>query len=156
MKKIGLILLLVWSDLALGQSTFVPVPIAFPHVVAGGDPAGQNYATLLEFVNNNSVSTSGHISLFADGGSPLAVSFDGQAPQSTLDITLAPGQSREIRVTLSGAVTTGWMKISYTPSNALTTVIIQFRSGTSLLSEIGVDPASGPMAATDLASETSP
>src|SRR6266481_9895011 len=100
MKKIALVLLLAWSDLAFGQTTFVPVPIAFPHVVAGGDPGGQNYVTLLQVVNNNSVSTTGHISLFADSGSPLAVLFDGQGPLSKLDLTLNPGQSREIQVTL--------------------------------------------------------
>jgi hypothetical protein len=47
------------------------------------------------------------------------------------------------------------MQISYTPSDALTTVILQFRSGSTLLSEIGIKPLPEPMAATDLAAETS-
>src|ERR1043165_3726773 len=136
MKKVWLAFLLL-PNVALAQTTFVPIPIAFPHIVAGGDPSGQNYVSLLQFVNNNSVSTTGHLSLFGDSGSPLAVSFNGQTAQSKLDVTLSPGQSREIQVTLSGPVTAGWMEISYTPSDALTTVIIQFRSGTTLLSEIG-------------------
>jgi hypothetical protein len=154
MKKISLVLLLVWSDFTFGQTTFVPVPIAFPHVVAGGDSGGQNYVTLLQVVNNNSASITGHLSLFGDTGSPLAVFFDGHGPQATLDISLVPGQTREIQVTLNGPVTSGWLEISYTPSDALTTVILQFRSGSTLLSEIGVAPSFGPLAATDLAAET--
>src|SRR6266481_2126088 len=128
MKKIAFVLILAWCDLAFGQSTFVPDTVDFPHIVAGGDPAGQNYVTLLQFVNNNSSSTKGHVSLFSDSGSPLAVLFDGQGPQSTLDIQLNPGQTRQIQLTLKGPITGGWMAISYTPSAALTTVILQFRS----------------------------
>src|SRR5215471_20642366 len=156
MKKLGVILLFLWSDLALAQTTFVSVPVAFPHVVAGGDPAGTNYVTILQIINNNSVSTTGHISLFGDSGSPLGFLFDGQGPLSTLDVKLDPGQNREIHLTLTGPVTSGWMQISYTPSGALTTVILQFRSHSTLLSEIGIKPLPEPMAATDLAAETSP
>src|SRR6266699_1299528 len=156
MKKLAILLLLVWSDFSFGQSAFVPDTVDFPHIVAGGDPAGQNYVTLLQVVNNNSSSTKGHVSLFSDSGSPLAVLFDGQGPQSTLDVQLSPGQTRQIQLTLKGPVTGGWMAISYTPSAALTTVILQFRSGTTLLSEIGVDPASDSMTSTDIAAETSP
>ena len=156
MKKIVIALLLLCSGSAFGQSTFVAVTVGFPHIVAGGDPAGTNYITLLQLVNNNSASTTGHISLFSDSGSPLAVVFDGGAPQSTLDVHLAAGETRQIQMTLNGPVTAGWMTISYTPSGALTSVILQFRSGTTLLSEIGVDPAFGPISATDFAAETSP
>src|SRR5262249_47931480 len=138
MKKIALVLLLLCSHMAFGQTNFVPVPIAFPHLAAGGDPAGTNYVTLLQIVNNNSASTTGHITLFGDSGSPLGFLFDGQGPLSTLDVKVDPGQTREIRLTLNGPVTSGWMQISYTPSDALTTVILQFRSGSTLLSEIGV------------------
>src|SRR5579862_5475460 len=154
MKKIWLVLLFVWPDFAFAQTTFLPVPIAFPHIVAGGDPNGQNYVTILQLVNNNSSQITGHISLFGDSGSPLAVLFDGGGQQAILDVSLAPGQTRQIRLTLNGPITSGWMEISYTPSDALTTVILQFRSGSTLLSEIGVDPSLGPMAATDLAAET--
>src|SRR6266480_2634477 len=148
MKKIGLVLLLIWPGIVFAQTTFVATTVAFPHIVAGGDPGGLNYVTLLQFVNNNSASTTGHMSFFGDNGSPLNVLLDGQGPLSTLDVNLAPGQTREIQMTLNGPVTAGWMKISYTPSSALTTVILQFRSGTTLLSEIGVDPAFDPLSGT--------
>src|SRR5215510_11915854 len=108
MKKFALFLLLLWSDLALAQTAFVAVPVAFPHVVAGGDPAGTNYVTILQIVNNNSVSTTGHISLFGDSGSALAFLFDGQGPLSALDLNLAPGQPRQIPLALTGPVTSGW------------------------------------------------
>src|ERR1051326_7920282 len=156
MKKIALILLLVCSEAAFGQSTFVPVPVAFPHIVAGGDPSGTNYVTILQIVNNNSASTTGHISLFGDSGAPLGFLFDGQGPLSTLDVKVDPGQTREIRLTLAGPITPGWRQITYTPSDALTTVILQFRSGDALLSEVGVEPLSSPLDSTDLAAETSP
>src|SRR5438552_9295135 len=136
MKKIGLVLLLVCPGIVFAQTTFVATTVAFPHVVAGGDPGGVNYVTLVQLVNNNSVATTGHMSVFGDNGSPLNVLFDGQGPLSTLDIKLDPGQTREIQLSLTGPVTAGWMKISFTPSNALTTVILQFRSGTTLFSEI--------------------
>src|SRR5436190_3454582 len=155
MKKIGLVLLLIWPGIVFAQTTFVATTVAFPHIVAGGDAGGINYVTLLQLVNNNSVSTTGHITLFGDNGSPLSVLMDGQSPLSTLDVALSPGQTREIQLTLNGPVTAGWMKIAYTPSNALTTVILQFRSGATLLSEIGVDPAFDPLSGTDFAAETS-
>src|ERR1041385_5467771 len=151
MKKIAIALLLLCSGNAFGQSAFVTETVAFPHIVAGGDPAGTNYITLVQLVNNNSASTTGHISLFSDSGSPLAFAFDGGAPQSTLDVKLAVGETRQIQMTLNGAVTPGWMTVSYTPSKALTSVILQFRSGTTLLSEIGVDPTFSPIDATDFA-----
>jgi hypothetical protein len=151
MKKLGLLILLLSSDFAFGQVTYVPVPVAFPQIAVGGDPAAQNYITLLQLVNNNSSFTTGHIQLFSDSGSPLPVLFDGQGPQSTMDVKLDSGQSEQIQITLNGAITAGWMLITYTPSDALTTVILQFRSGTTLLSEIGVAPAFDTMTATDLA-----
>src|SRR5207302_2857071 len=154
MKKIALLLFLLSCDFAFGQVTYVPVVVAFPQIAVGGDPGGQNYVTLLQVVNNNSSFTIGHIALFSDSGAPLAVLFDGQGPQSTMDVKLDSGQTRQIQITLTGIVTPGWMQITYSPSDALTTVILQFRSGTTLLSEIGVDPAFDTISATDIAAET--
>ena len=59
MKKIGLVLLLIWPGIVFAQTTFVSTTVAFPHIVAGGDAGGINYVTLLQLVNNNSVSTTG-------------------------------------------------------------------------------------------------
>src|SRR5205085_6009684 len=87
-------------------------------------------------------------------GAPLPVLFNGQGPQATMDVPLDSGQTRQIQLTLNGIVTPGWMEITYTPSDALTTVILQFRSGTTLLSEVGVDPALSTLSGTDIAAET--
>ncbi len=154
MRLVPLLLLLVWASTAFGQVTFTPVPIAFPQIAIGGDTNGQNYVTLIQVVNNNSANTTGHLVLYSDTGSALSAMFDGQGPQSSIDIALTAGEARQIQVTLNGPVTAGWMSISYSPSDALTTVILQFRSGTSLLSEVGVDPAFGTIAATDFGAET--
>jgi hypothetical protein len=153
-RIVALLILLFAADVAFGQATSTPVTVAFPQLAVGGDADGLNYVTIIQVVNNNSVSITGHIALFSDSGSALAVSFDGQAPQSTLDITLAPGATRQIQVTLNAAITVGWMTINYSPSDALTTVILQFRSGTTLLSEVGVNPAFDAIAATDFSAET--
>ncbi len=154
MKTIALLLLLLFSDFAFGQVTYLPSSIAFPQIAVGGDTSGQNYVTLLQVVNNNSAGTTGHVALFSDSGSALPALFDGQGPRSTTDISLASGEARQIQLTLNGPLTAGWMEITYSPSDALTTVILQFRSGTTLLSEIGVDPAFDPIDATDFAAET--
>ena len=153
-RLISALMLLFFANLAFGQITYAPVDLAFPQIAVGGDPGGQNYVTVIQIVNNNSTSTTGHIALFSDSGSALSVQFDGQSPQSMLDVTLASGATRQIQLTTSGDITAGWMQLRYSPSDALTTVLLQFRSGTTLLSEVGVDPAFGPLAATDFAAET--
>src|SRR5881397_3374602 len=142
MKKIAFLSFVLWAEVASGQVTYPPVTIAFPHVVAGGDPNGPHYVTLLQIVNNNSASTTAHVTLFSDSGSPLAVLFDGQDPQSTIDLKLDGGQSRQVQININGAITVGWMGIVYSPCDALTTVLLDSFSGTTLISEIGVDSAS--------------
>jgi hypothetical protein len=155
MKKITVLLLLLMSArVGYAQVQFNPVTVSVPQIAVGGDPGGLNYDTLVQLVNNNSSFTTAHIALFSDGGSPLSASFDGQAPVSTLDFALDSGVTRQIQITLSGAITAGWMQITYSPSDAQTTVIIQLRSGTSLLSEVGVDPQYDVMSSTDFPVET--
>jgi hypothetical protein len=156
MKKIALLLLLLVTDSAFGQQVgFSSVPVAFPQIAVGGDPGSLNYVTLIQIVNNNSFGTTAHLALFSDSGAPLPVIFDGQAAsQSTLDFTVQSGATRQIQLTLNGIVTAGWMQITYTPSDAQTQVILQYRSGTTLLSEIGVQPAFSGMTGTFFAAET--
>src|SRR5262245_51946321 len=153
-RFIAFLLLLLAAELRFGQVAYRPVSLAFPQIAVGGDTAGQNYVTLIQTVNNNSATVTGHLVLYSDTGSSLMASFDGQSPQSTMDVTLAPGETRQIQLTMAGAITAGWMQITYSPSDALTTVILQFRSGTTLLSEVGVDPAFTPIDATDFPTET--
>jgi len=152
MKRIGLLFLLL-ADFAFGQGTSLPVAVRFPQIAVGGDAAGANYTALLQVVNNNSAATTGHLTLYADAGTALSALFDGQGPQSSVDISLQPGRARQIQLTMNGPLTTGWMEISYSPSDALTTLILQSRSGTTLLSEIGVQPSDA-IDAGDLSVET--
>src|SRR5262245_26031250 len=114
MKKPLLLMLLLCANFAFSQQPpSIPVSVDFPQIAIGGDAAGANYATLLQVVNNNSVPTTGHVVLYANDGSRLAAVFDGQGPQTSIDIPLAAGQAREIRLTASGPVTAGWMEITY-------------------------------------------
>ena len=141
MKNFTILFVLICARVASAQVTYPPVTIAFPHVVAGGDPNGPHYVTLLQIVNNNSSSTTAHVALSSDSGSPVAVLFDDQGPQDTIDLKMDGGQSRQIQISIGGAITSGWMTITYSPCDALTTVILDSFSGPTLVSEIGVDPA---------------
>src|SRR5215831_11882422 len=106
MKKLLLLpLFLFFSAPVFAQVTFSPVTISFPHIDVGGDPAGLNYVTLIQAVNNNSADVNGHLTLFSDSGAPLSASFDGQPAASSLDFTLASGGTRQIQVSLNGAIT---------------------------------------------------
>jgi hypothetical protein len=141
MKKIALVLFLLIANSAYGQSTYFTISVAFPQVAFGGDESGDNYVTILQALNNNSVPITGHLELFSDSGAALAVLLEGQGPQSTWDISLAAGEARQIQLTLNGPVTAGWMVITYSPSDALTTVVLQYRNAGALRSEVGVEPA---------------
>src|SRR5262249_49316638 len=149
----GLLFVLV-SSAAFGQGTYNPVNIGFPQVAVGGDPGSDNYATLIQIVNNNSVAVTGHLTLFADSGSALPVLLDSQGPQAAWDVSVGPGQARQVQLSLNGPVTSGWLLIRYSPADALTTAIIQYRTGDVLRSEVGVDGAFSPLQSADVAVET--
>ena len=153
MKKLALVVLLLFAHESYGQMS-IPVSVAFPHIAVGGDPSSQNFTTLVQMVNNNSATISGHLALFADDGSPLQAMFDDQGPQAALDISLAAGEARQIQLTLNGSLASGSMLITYSPADALTTVVLQFRSGTAILSEVGVAPTYSLIDATDFAIDT--
>lgn len=167
MKNTVLLLcLLVTSALvtapAFAQVTSGPVPdtVAYAHMSVGGDPNGLNYLTLLQFLNDNSANTSGHIAVFSDNGSPLAVSFNGGAPATTFDFALQSGTTAEVQLSSSNTtVTSGWLNITYSPSNAETTELIQYRSGTTIIGEVGVPGTditqNGPLPSTTFPAETS-
>jgi hypothetical protein len=145
MKKLLTLLplILLFSAPVFAQVSFGSDVISFPHIDVGGDPAGLNYVTLVQLVNNNSANIAGHLSLFSDSGAALSASFDGQAPSAALDFTIDSGATKQIQISLSGAITSGWMQVGFTPANAQTTVIIQYRAGTSVLSEVGVSESDG-------------
>src|SRR5262245_15909714 len=112
---------LLFANIAFGQAQFQGAAVVFPQIVVGGDPSPTNYVTILQLVNNNSATTGADIALFGDSGSPLSVSFDGQTPQATMHVNLNSGETRQIQLTLSGDITPGWLAISYSPSDALST-----------------------------------
>jgi hypothetical protein len=134
------LLMALFAEAAFGQVTYVPTVLAFPQIAIGGDPNGVNYTTVVQMVNNNSSSLTEHIALYSDTGAPMAASFDGGAPVTALDLSLVSGQTRELHITMNGAVTPGSMQVTYWPSDAVTSVIVQFFNGPSLLSEVGIPP----------------
>jgi hypothetical protein len=146
-------LLMAIPSLGFAQTSYPPVTLAFPHIAVGGDPAGGNYVTVLQIVNNNSAPTTGHFDLLSDTGTAFPVLVDGTGPSSTIDLTLSPGETRQILLFSTGAITSGWMRATYTPSAASTTVLAQYRSGTALVSEVGIAPASSTLLTTDLVFE---
>src|SRR5689334_20011911 len=101
MKKIALVLFLLFANSAYAQSTYFTISVAFPQVAFGGDQSSDNYVTILQALNNNSVPITGHLALFSDTGAALAVLLDGQGPQAAWDISLAPGEARQIQLTLN-------------------------------------------------------
>src|SRR5262245_44309342 len=116
-KFVVLLSMLFGADVLFGQADVIPVTLAFPQIAVGGDADGQNYTTLVQVINNSAAIT-GRLTLFSDSGSALAVLFDGQGPQSRFDITLEPGEARQIQLTLNGAVTAAWIQITYSPNEA--------------------------------------
>jgi hypothetical protein len=148
-----LLIVLAVPRLGFGQSTSQSVTLAFPQVAVGGDPAAAHYVTILQIVNNNSAATNGRFELLSDDGTPFQVLVDGAGPQASFDVGLVPGETRQIELSSSGAVASAWMAATYSPAPALTAMIIQYRSGASLRSEVGVDPALNTLVSTDLAFE---
>ena len=97
MKKIALFLFLLFCAApGFAQVSALPVTVQFPHIDVGGDPAGLNYVTIVQAVNNNSTFSLGRISLYSDSGAALSASFDGAAPAPTFDFTLDSGVTRQI------------------------------------------------------------
>src|ERR1051326_7779553 len=127
MRKTALLLfVLLLAVPGFSQVTFSPVTVAFPHIDVGGDPAGLNYVTIIQVVNNTSSFSIGHVTLYSDSGTALSASFDGGSPQSSLDFTLDSGTTRQIQVSLNNpTITAGWMQITYNPAECQTTVILQ-------------------------------
>jgi len=151
----GLLLLLAVPHFAFGQSaTFVAVPpLAFPQIAIGGDPLGTHYVTFLRVVNNTSAPTIAHVELFSDTGSAFYALVDGAGPMSTFDVSFVAGETAQVAISSTGEVAAGWMKVTYSPAVALTSVLVQYLSGNTLLSQVGVDPAFNTILSTDLSFE---
>lgn len=151
-RRIGLLLLLTLPRLASGQSaTFVSVPpLAFPQIAIGGDPLGSHYVTFLQVVNNTSAPTNGHVELLSNSGAAFSALVDGAGPMSAFDISLGPGETVQVALSSGGDEASGWMKVAYSPAVVLTSVLLQYLSGNTLLSQVGVDPAFNTILSTDL------
>ncbi len=150
----GLVLLLAFPHVVFGQAAFVSVPVAFPQIAVGGDPLGSHYVTFLQVVNNTSAFTNGHVDLLSDAGGAFPALIDGEGPMSAFDVSLGPGETVQVAISSSDPVASGWMKVTYSPSVALTSVLVQYLSGNTLLSQVGVDPAFNTVLSTDLPFET--
>jgi hypothetical protein len=157
MRVAALVLVMLLAAAAFGQSVSIPEGLIVPQVALGGPADGVNYVTLVQFVNNNSATITGRLTLLSDSGTALSAKFDGQGPQPSLDLTLASGEARQIQITVDGEVTVGSMSLNFSPAAALTTVILQFKVGATVLSEVGVDavdPSFNFIDATDFPAET--
>jgi hypothetical protein len=156
MKKTALLLfVLLCAAPAFAQTISYPTNVWFPHVDIGGDPNGLHYVTLVQASNNTSSFTVGTMVVYSDAGTQMSASFDGGAPTTSLQFTLDSGAVRQIQVSLSGAITAGWIQITYGPAPAQTNVVLQYLSGSSVLTEVGIDPFFGQMSQTYFPVETS-
>src|SRR5262249_44118256 len=127
MRVSALVILLLSATVAFGQTASIPEAFVVPQVAIGGDADGLNYVTLLQLANNNSATINGRLAILSDTGTAVSAIFDGQAPQTTLDITLASGEARQIQITFSGIITAGSLVMTFSPAGPLATVILQVR-----------------------------
>jgi len=156
MKRAALLLfILVCAVPAFAQTSFQPVTVQFPEIVVGVNE-GLNYLTIVQAVNNNSTSSQGHIALFSDSGGTLSASFNNGAPAPTFDFTMDSGVSLQIVISSTGPISAGWMSITYNTAAPETTALLQYRAGTSVLTEVGLNPFYGTMQSTDFVVETGP
>jgi hypothetical protein len=155
-KAVLLLFILLCTVPTFAQVAFAPVTLQFPHIVVGGDPGGLNYVTIVQAVNNNSTFSLGHISVYSDTGTPMTASFDGGAPSTTDDFEVDSGSTRQIVISSTGAVAVGWISIIYNNTDDPTTVLVQYRAGTSVLTEVGINGFYQPITFTDFAVETGP
>jgi hypothetical protein len=127
---------------AFAQVGFKSTNVWFPNMDVGGDPNGLHYVTLVEASNNTSSFSTGVLTVYSATGTAMPVSFDGQAPAASLNFEMDSGVVRQIQISSTGEITQGWIQITYTPNLAETTVIVQYLGGSSILSEVGINPSS--------------
>jgi hypothetical protein len=155
MKKTTLLLLVLFCALpAFAQPTFTPTNVWFPHIDIGGDPNGLHYLTLVQASNNTSSFTTGTLVVYSDSGTQMSVSFDGQTPATSLQFELDSGTTRQIQISATGGITAGWVQITYLPAAAETNVILQYLSGSSVLTEVGIPANFGQISSTYFPVET--
>lgn len=140
-RKAALFLFVLFSAVpAFSQAGFKSQNVWFPNMDVGGDPNGLHYVTLVEVSNNTSSFLTGVLTVYSTAGTPMPVSFGGQAPATSLDFELDSGVVQEIQVSSTANITQGWIQITYTPNLPQTTVIVQYLGGSSILSEVGINP----------------
>ena len=139
---------------AFAQVGFKSTNVWFPNMDVGGDPNGLRYVTLVEASNNTSSFSTGVLTVYSATGTAMPVSFDGQAPAASLNFEMDSGVVRQIQISSTGEITQGWIQITYTPNLAETTVIAQYLGGSSILSEVGINPFFNSMTDTTLGPAT--
>ena len=94
------------------------------------------------FVNNPGLAASNglQLSFFDDNGAPLVVTSNLGNPAAVLTFDLQPGETRTIRVTLSGNTTVaGYATLRrLVPSPATATMVVRFKSGSQVLTQLGL------------------
>jgi hypothetical protein len=139
---------------AFAQVGFKSTNVWFSNMDVGGDPNGLHYVTLVDASNNTSSFSTGVLTVYSATGTAMPVSFDGQAPAASLNFELDSGVVRQIQISSTGEITQGWIQITYTPNLAETTVIVQYLGGSSILSEVGINPFFNNMTDTTLGPAT--
>ncbi|HEY2381829.1 MAG TPA: hypothetical protein VGK48_11680 [Terriglobia bacterium] len=141
MKRTALLLFVLFCAApAFAQVAFMGQNTWFPNVDVGGDPNGLHYVTLVQASNNTSSFITGTIQVFSASGAALPVSYDGGANATADSFELDSGVTKQIQIGLSGAITQAWVQITSSPNFAETTVIVQYLAGSSVLTEIGINP----------------
>jgi hypothetical protein len=155
MRTAALLLFMLFiASPAFAQVGFQPTNVWFPNMDVGGDPNGLHYVTLVEASNNTSSFLTGVLTVYSATGAAMSVSFDGQAPATSLNFELDSGVVRQIQISSTKEITNGWIQITYTPNRAETTVIVQYLVDSSILSEVGINPFFNNMTNTTLGPAT--
>lgn len=153
-KTVSWLFVLFCAAPTFAQVGFQSKNVWFPNLDVGGDPGGLHYVTLVEASNTTSSFLTGVLTVYSADGTAMSVSFDGQAPEASLSFELDSGVARQIEISSTGDITQGWMQITYTPNLAETTVIVQYLAGSSILSEVGINPFLNNMTDTTLGPAT--
>ena len=129
-----------------GEAVFATLPVVDLSVPDTTDPlvfpqlgAGEGLATQIILINGSDQFTSGLIQLFDDEGVPLEVELDGETG-SEFGYEIEGNGTFQGELTRESGVAVGYAVVSLdqgirTPSGS---VMFQFRSGSSVLSEAGV------------------
>jgi hypothetical protein len=85
------------------------LPKLIAHLASGG-----GWKTTFLLVNAGAVAAQFTLDFFSDAGSPLSLPLDGIGTVATLTDTIPPGGLRVVKATNTGALVTGWARLTVT------------------------------------------